>query len=75
MFNDLFVFKFSKCARELIGAGGGLESATDTRETRDRLVYSHSDEKLCNALSISCTAACEFYSDYLVFFNIDVYFA
>ena len=71
----LSVFVLDKRLSQLIGAGRGLESATNAFESGYCLVYSHADEELCHTLCVASTTAGELYSGYDAVLKINIYLA
>ena len=53
----LAIAVFLERGGELIGAGGGLEAATDAGKTRNGFLYGHADEQTGYALGVAGTAA------------------
>ena len=70
----LFLISY-KSLRQLIGAGGGLEAATDALKTGYRFVYAHSNQKLCNALCVSGASAGKLYVGDDAVLYVNIYFS
>lgn len=63
---------FPKGFGKLIGAGGGLESATDAFQARDDFIDRHSDTQRGDSLRIARASAVKLYGDDAVVFDRDV---
>ena len=62
----------TQCGGDLVGAGGGLHTATNTGEAINGLLDRHTDKQTGNALRVSGASSGEFYLTDHAVLNIDI---